>query len=85
MKVLVRGVGLLGTSLGLALTEIGVEVFLEDVDARAVATATGMGAGSSRVRTRIWFSLRYHRRPWRTRLLPRCDASRTRRSRMSAA
>ena len=46
MKVLVRGVGLLGTSLGLALTEIGVEVFLEDVDARAVATATGMGAGS---------------------------------------
>ena len=46
MKGLVRGVGLLGTSLGLALTEIGVEVFLEDVDARAVATATGMGAGS---------------------------------------
>lgn len=47
MRVLVRGAGLLGTSLGLALTEVGAEVFLEDLDPAAVRMAEGMGAGSS--------------------------------------
>jgi prephenate dehydrogenase len=46
--VLVRGAGLLGTSLGLALTQSGVDVFLEDVDPGAVRTAVGMRAGTGR-------------------------------------
>lgn len=46
MRVLIRGAGLLGTSLGLALTELGEQVFLEDLDQSAVATAAAMGAGS---------------------------------------
>ncbi len=45
MKVLIRGAGLLGTSLGLALTQIGAEVFLEDLDPDVVAVAESMGAG----------------------------------------
>ena len=48
MKVLIRGVGLLGTSLGLALSRIGAQVFLEDLDPGAVKIAEGMGAGSGR-------------------------------------
>lgn len=47
MKILIRGAGLLGTSLGLALTQTGAEVHLEDLDADAVRVAEGMGAGSS--------------------------------------
>lgn len=43
--VLIRGVGLLGTSLGLALTQTGARTFLEDVDPQAVKTAVAMGAG----------------------------------------
>lgn len=43
--VLVVGCGLLGTSLGLALREQGVEVWLEDLDPEHVRTATGLGAG----------------------------------------
>ncbi len=49
MKVLIRGAGLLGTSLGLALTQTGAQVFLEDVDPAAVRVAEGMGAGRSGV------------------------------------
>lgn len=45
MKVLIRGVGLLGTSLGLALTQLGARVYLEDLDPGTVAVAEGMGAG----------------------------------------
>jgi prephenate dehydrogenase len=45
--VLIRGAGLLGTSLGLALSQTGARVFLEDLDPEAVATAVGMGAGSA--------------------------------------
>lgn len=47
MNILIRGVGLLGTSLGLALTELGEQVFLEDLDPAAVSTAAAMGAGSA--------------------------------------
>jgi prephenate dehydrogenase len=45
MKVLIRGAGLLGTSLGLALNQIGAEVFLEDLDPTVVGVAVSMGAG----------------------------------------
>lgn len=51
MKVLIRGAGLLGTSLGLALTQTGAQVFLEDLDEAAVAVAVGMGAGSAQACT----------------------------------
>ncbi|MCU0298673.1 MAG: prephenate dehydrogenase [Candidatus Nanopelagicales bacterium] len=44
--VLVRGVGLLGTSLGLALSQTGMHATLEDLDPDAVRTAVGMGAGN---------------------------------------
>jgi prephenate dehydrogenase len=47
MKILIRGAGLLGTSLGLALTQTGAHVFLEDLDIEAVRVAERMGAGSS--------------------------------------
>ena len=47
MKVLIRGAGLLGTSLGLGLTQTGADVFLEDLDETAVQVAVGMGAGSA--------------------------------------
>lgn len=43
--VLVVGAGLLGTSIGLALTNQGVEVWLADVDGDHVRTASGLGAG----------------------------------------
>ncbi|MGN0065438.1 MAG: prephenate dehydrogenase [Nocardioides sp.] len=44
----VVGVGLLGTSLGLALRAAGVEVLLSDVSHEHVRTATGLGAGRPR-------------------------------------
>ncbi len=43
--VLVVGAGLLGTSIGLALHEAGVEVLLADVSEEHVRTASGLGAG----------------------------------------
>jgi prephenate dehydrogenase len=43
--VQVVGAGLLGTSIGLALTRTGVEVWLSDADPDNVRTASGMGAG----------------------------------------
>lgn len=43
--VLVVGAGLLGTSIGLALSRENVEVVLQDVNAENVRTATGLGAG----------------------------------------
>jgi prephenate dehydrogenase len=46
-EVLIRGAGLLGTSLGLALSQTGARVHLEDLDAEAVRTAAAMGAGSA--------------------------------------
>jgi prephenate dehydrogenase len=44
--VLVVGVGLLGTSVGLALRARGIEVFLSDVNEEHLRTASGLGAGS---------------------------------------
>lgn len=44
--ILIRGAGLLGTSLGLALSQTGARTFLEDVQPAAVRTAVAMGAGS---------------------------------------
>ncbi|MDX6324616.1 MAG: prephenate dehydrogenase [Nocardioidaceae bacterium] len=44
--VLVVGVGLLGTSVGLALRASGVEVLLSDVNPEHLRTASGLGAGS---------------------------------------
>lgn len=44
--VLVVGAGLLGTSIGLALKEHGLEVLLRDVNEEHVRTATGLGAGT---------------------------------------
>ncbi|HQR79690.1 MAG TPA: prephenate dehydrogenase [Actinomycetota bacterium] len=44
--ILIRGAGLLGTSLGLALSQTGVRTYLEDVNPSAVRTAVAMGAGS---------------------------------------
>ena len=43
--VLVVGCGLLGTSVGLALSAQGVEVWLDDLDPEHLRTATGLGAG----------------------------------------
>src|SRR5690606_10768902 len=45
--ILIRGAGLLGTSLGLALSQTGAAVHLEDLDPKAVRTAQAMGAGSA--------------------------------------
>ncbi len=42
----VVGAGLLGTSIGLALRRVGVEVWLSDADPDHVRTAAGLGAGS---------------------------------------
>lgn len=44
--VLVVGAGLIGTSLGLALTQQRVPVFLEDLDSARVSEAVGLGAGA---------------------------------------
>ncbi len=46
-SVLVIGAGLIGTSIGLALTEHGVAVSLEDRDPARADAASQMGAGSS--------------------------------------
>jgi prephenate dehydrogenase len=43
--VLVVGVGLLGTSIALALATAGTKVYLNDVRSEAVRTAVGLGAG----------------------------------------
>ena len=43
--VLVVGAGLLGTSIGLALRSVGVDVLLADVVDENVRTASGLGAG----------------------------------------
>lgn len=45
--ILIRGAGLLGTSLGLALSQTDARPFLEDLDPAAVATAAAMGAGTA--------------------------------------
>ena len=45
--VLVVGSGLLGASIGLALRRAGVQVWLDDVDADAVAEAVERGAGET--------------------------------------
>ena len=39
------GAGLLGTSVGLACRQVGLEVVLRDVSAEHVRTASGLGAG----------------------------------------
>lgn len=39
------GTGLIGTSVGLALTRAGIEVVLRDIDQDHVRTASGLGAG----------------------------------------
>ena len=44
----VVGVGLLGTSIGLALSRAGVEVWLSDANHEHVRTASGLGAGVPR-------------------------------------
>jgi len=44
--VLVIGAGLVGTSLGLALTEHGYRVFLQDLTSSHALVAAGLGAGS---------------------------------------
>jgi prephenate dehydrogenase len=44
-KVLIVGAGLIGTSIGLALRDRGVDVALEDNAAGRLALATGLGAG----------------------------------------
>jgi prephenate dehydrogenase len=41
----ILGTGLIGTSIALALTEKGVEVHLDDPDARSLALAVDLGAG----------------------------------------
>lgn len=45
--VLVVGAGLIGTSVGLALTRSGLGVHLDDADARMVRVASSLGAGSA--------------------------------------
>lgn len=45
--VLVVGAGLLGTSIGLALTSQGIDVWLTDASADHVRTASGLGAGTA--------------------------------------
>jgi 2-polyprenyl-6-methoxyphenol hydroxylase-like FAD-dependent oxidoreductase len=46
-RVLVVGTGLIGTSVGLALRDAGVEVALEDIDTDHLHTAVKMGAGTA--------------------------------------
>ncbi len=46
-RVLVIGTGLVGTSLGLALTAAGAQIWLSDPDPAAVEVAVAMGAGQS--------------------------------------
>jgi prephenate dehydrogenase len=46
-SVLIVGSGLIGTSIGLALREVGVDVALQDADPGRVALAVEMGAGRS--------------------------------------
>ncbi len=43
--VLIIGAGLLGTSIGLALTRLGSEVHLADAESGQAKTASGLGAG----------------------------------------
>jgi prephenate dehydrogenase len=43
--VFIVGTGLLGTSIGLALRELGVSVWLDDLSSSALALATDYGAG----------------------------------------
>ncbi|GAB2763404.1 prephenate dehydrogenase [Nocardioides salsibiostraticola] len=43
------GTGLIGTSIGLACVDAGLEVILSDVDPDHVRTASGLGAGRPRV------------------------------------
>lgn len=45
-RVLVRGTGLIGTSLALALREKGTEVYLSDADPAAAKLAADLGAGT---------------------------------------
>jgi prephenate dehydrogenase len=45
-RVLVRGTGLIGTSLALALRDKGAEVFLSDADPAAARLAADLGAGT---------------------------------------
>jgi len=45
-RVLVRGTGLIGTSLALALRDKGTEVFLSDADPAAAKLAADLGAGT---------------------------------------
>src|SRR5258708_1852406 len=42
---LVVGTGLIGTSIALALTRRGIEVYLTDADENAARTAASLGAG----------------------------------------
>lgn len=46
-SILIVGTGLIGTSIGLALVEMGERVWLSDADPQALATAVERGAGSS--------------------------------------
>ena len=43
--VLVVGAGLLGTSIGLALTRLDIPVWLRDISSEHLRTALGLGAG----------------------------------------
>ncbi len=45
MRVLIVGAGLVGSSLGMALTRAGHEVFLEDLNPSHSRVAAGLGAG----------------------------------------
>ena len=44
-SVLIVGAGLVGTSLGLALTRAGMDVFLEDKKSSHAKVAASLGAG----------------------------------------
>jgi prephenate dehydrogenase len=45
-RVGIVGAGLIGTSVGLALSAVGVDVYFRDRDAEAVRLATALGAGT---------------------------------------
>lgn len=51
--VLIVGVGLIGTSVGLALRQRGVDVYLTDRSADNLAVAASMGAGAPEPPTRV--------------------------------